>query len=55
MPKKNTYTKNSHYDDDGVRQKSRADVKKERDHKRHRNFENALKSRNIARLENYED
>jgi hypothetical protein len=55
MPKKTGFVKSSHYDDDGVKKKSRADVRKESEHKRQRNFENALKSRNIARLENYED
>jgi hypothetical protein len=55
MPKKNGYQKTSHYDDDGVKKKSRTDVKKETEHKRQRNLENALKSRNIARLEDYED
>jgi hypothetical protein len=55
MAKRDNYSSKSNYDDDGVRKKKRSDVKKEQDQKRQRNFENALKSRNIARLEDYED
>lgn len=55
MSKQKKYGSRPKYDDDGIKQQSVKDLKRDRDRKKNRNFDNALKSRNIDYLSSYED
>lgn len=55
MSKSKKYNSRPKYDEDGMKQQSVKDIKRDRDRKKNRNFDNALRSRNVDMLSDYED
>jgi hypothetical protein len=55
MSKQKKFVPRPKYDEDGMKQQSVKDLKRDRDRKKNRNFDNALRSRNIDMLSNFED
>lgn len=55
MSKQKTRYDRPIYDDDGLRKPALREIKRDKDRKRSRNLDNALRSRNLDMIRDYED